>query len=86
MLRSDCDYALYPFTIFAFIQRKIIGMDREKYNSSTGSIEKCDEKSVEKCLNYADKGNNLLQLIAEIIVEIIIKETSDEYNRKHHSD
>jgi hypothetical protein len=53
----------------------------EKIDNPTQIIEKKNDFKKEKAANNAENDDNFLKLIAEIIVEIIIKETSDERNR-----
>jgi hypothetical protein len=55
-------------------------MDQENNKSSIGTIEKSDNFLAKNDLKHANNSDNFLKLIAEIIVEIIIKETSDEYS------
>ena len=53
-------------------------MDSQNHNSSAETIEKNDRKSAEKCVNYAENEDDLLKIIAEII----LKETADDFKRK----
>ena len=56
-------------------------MDKLLDNISPKSVEKKASTEGKKLENYAENSDNFLNLIAEIIVEIIIKETSNESNR-----
>jgi hypothetical protein len=56
-------------------------MGKEKTIYRLQDIEKKNRNFVENPVENVENSDNFLKLIAEIIVEIIIKETSDERNR-----
>ena len=56
-------------------------MDKMIEETTQKCLEKKDIETLKKIGISAENSNNFLKLLAEIIVEIIIKETSDERNR-----
>jgi hypothetical protein len=58
-------------------------MKKKKDISEAKEIQKEDEIPFEDDMIRIENGDNLLELNAEIIVEIIIKETSEDFKRRN---